>query len=408
MEKAQPVLAAMAKPSYSRATRGGPHAALFHFVWLGAFAWLGDLSLQSRKQHLLTLVAAHLEECGVLYFADGTTLLGLYGKQAVGGLGTDPLLRLTLPSWEAFRELHRCDAGAGGWRLAAEGLSTEWRSNAWGALRICDAYGVCVRVDTMAQRGRRLVSQTRAQCQGAAAGERACWAPPELVLPRYRDGDSGARVRLPAKPDAYLSRLYAPDSQESAGWRKASPPRFWLAYSWALVSLVCWTLWAWVLLWLPVCAAVFDVRCRSVWLLSDPKPPTEPGRSSNTRVQRWALNFVWLVLAARALAALFGGGGSEWAAGSNAAVPRIDVVIPWGGEKKSTDVRQRDNNELQYALRSFWKHAPWINKIYVLQNTGQPPPSWLNEEVRLTHSPLAACDVWANQAPACIFGWGTF
>ena len=59
--------------------------------------------------------------------------------------------------------------------------------------------------------------------------------------------------------------------------------------------------------------------------------------------------------------------------------PPIDLVYTWAGDppiKGTTGVfseigdrRQRYNGELQYVLRSAWKHVRWVNHVYILVNT---------------------------------------
>ena len=77
--------------------------------------------------------------------------------------------------------------------------------------------------------------------------------------------------------------------------------------------------------------------------------------------------------------------------------PLIDIVIPWSGENNDTDVRQRDNQELKYALRGFWKHTPWVHKIYILQN-GEPAPSWLRPEASEWIENVDRCTLFANKS----------
>lgn len=60
----------------------------------------------------------------------------------------------------------------------------------------------------------------------------------------------------------------------------------------------------------------------------------------------------------------------------------IDVVYTWAGEKKSTDMRLRNNNELKYSLRSVIKYAPWINRIYIVMNPPKKIPSWFNDRYK--------------------------
>jgi hypothetical protein len=64
------------------------------------------------------------------------------------------------------------------------------------------------------------------------------------------------------------------------------------------------------------------------------------------------------------------------------------------GEQNSTDRRQRNNDELRYALRSFFKYAPWLRHIHVLQNGDQPPPSfmWFNDWISI----VDRCKLFTN------------
>ena len=70
----------------------------------------------------------------------------------------------------------------------------------------------------------------------------------------------------------------------------------------------------------------------------------------------------------------------------------IDVVVPWCGPTQDMTgnrdeiIRDRDNKELLYLLRSIAWHAPWVNHIWVLMNPPVPdmayfrhlvpPPLW--------------------------------
>lgn len=61
----------------------------------------------------------------------------------------------------------------------------------------------------------------------------------------------------------------------------------------------------------------------------------------------------------------------------------IDVVYTWAGENTDpTNNRLAFNNELKYSLRSLFKYAPWINKVYILMNPPKRPPSWFNEQYK--------------------------
>jgi hypothetical protein len=54
----------------------------------------------------------------------------------------------------------------------------------------------------------------------------------------------------------------------------------------------------------------------------------------------------------------------------------IDIVYTWAGEKHTNNIRNSNNNELKYSLRSIMKYAPWVNHIYILTDTQQDIPSW--------------------------------
>ena len=61
----------------------------------------------------------------------------------------------------------------------------------------------------------------------------------------------------------------------------------------------------------------------------------------------------------------------------------IDVVYSWAGENTdSTNNRVAFNNELKYSLRSLFKYAPWVNKVYILMNPPKTKPSWFNEQYK--------------------------
>jgi hypothetical protein len=81
----------------------------------------------------------------------------------------------------------------------------------------------------------------------------------------------------------------------------------------------------------------------------------------------------------------------------------IDFVIPWSGPALSddaNDVRQRDNGEMKYLLRSIAMHAPWVRKVWVLVNGVLPagvvelPPSIANRTSivdRCSYMPQGTC-----------------
>lgn len=43
-----------------------------------------------------------------------------------------------------------------------------------------------------------------------------------------------------------------------------------------------------------------------------------------------------------------------------------------------SDNRYRDNEELRYSLRSIFRFAPWVRKVYIV--TANQVPSWINME----------------------------
>ena len=62
---------------------------------------------------------------------------------------------------------------------------------------------------------------------------------------------------------------------------------------------------------------------------------------------------------------------------------KIDVVYTWAGENKNLkNPRLSFNDELKYSIRSVFKYAPWINKIYILMNPPKEKPSWFNENYK--------------------------
>tara|TARA_B110000971_G_scaffold218116_1_gene256289 strand:+ start:13481 stop:14437 length:957 start_codon:yes stop_codon:yes gene_type:complete len=57
----------------------------------------------------------------------------------------------------------------------------------------------------------------------------------------------------------------------------------------------------------------------------------------------------------------------------------IDVVYTWKGEDRSNDIRLGYNDELKYSLRSIFKFAPWVHKIFILMNPPKKMPSWIKK-----------------------------
>ena len=72
--------------------------------------------------------------------------------------------------------------------------------------------------------------------------------------------------------------------------------------------------------------------------------------------------------------------------------PPIDMVYIWCGEHAGNDQRQRDNQELMFSLRSVWKHANWIRRVYILIDSDQRAPEWLR-------SP--SWDAWISVVDRC-------
>lgn len=76
------------------------------------------------------------------------------------------------------------------------------------------------------------------------------------------------------------------------------------------------------------------------------------------------------------------------------------MVYVWCGEDNSSDAhdrKQRDNHELKYSLRSVWKYARWIHRVYILINTDKAAPSWLRSPgldawIRV----IDRCDLFSN------------
>ncbi|MFJ4387726.1 stealth conserved region 3 domain-containing protein [Pseudomonas sp. NPDC089408] len=73
--------------------------------------------------------------------------------------------------------------------------------------------------------------------------------------------------------------------------------------------------------------------------------------------------------------------------------PSIDIVYTWvnnkdkNWQKKWASTfpgvnyeadRYTNNDELRYSLRSIYKYAPWVNKVYIVSNC--TPPDWLSIE----------------------------
>ena len=68
----------------------------------------------------------------------------------------------------------------------------------------------------------------------------------------------------------------------------------------------------------------------------------------------------------------------------------IDWVVGWINLNNKTYYpknyniqRLRDNNELMYSLKSIYKYASWINKIYIILGGNTEPPVWLVNTPRI-------------------------
>jgi len=56
----------------------------------------------------------------------------------------------------------------------------------------------------------------------------------------------------------------------------------------------------------------------------------------------------------------------------------VDAVYTWAGEKKSNDIRFRDNHELQFSLRSLAANMEWIRSVFVIVPDDCSVPSWMD------------------------------
>ena len=45
-----------------------------------------------------------------------------------------------------------------------------------------------------------------------------------------------------------------------------------------------------------------------------------------------------------------------------------DIVYTWAGQNNLLDIRQRDNNEIFYSIKSVLKYLPWCKNIYIMVN----------------------------------------
>lgn len=69
---------------------------------------------------------------------------------------------------------------------------------------------------------------------------------------------------------------------------------------------------------------------------------------------------------------------------------KIDWVVGWINPdrknlfKQSHNIqRLRDNNELLYFLKSVYKYANWINKIYIILALDSKPPKWFKQNDKI-------------------------
>lgn len=76
--------------------------------------------------------------------------------------------------------------------------------------------------------------------------------------------------------------------------------------------------------------------------------------------------------------------------------PPVDIVYAWSGEDHADlkDRRQRSGCELQFSLRSVWKHLPWVRRAHILVDTGKHlrMPSWVQSE---------GAGAWINMVDRC-------
>lgn len=74
---------------------------------------------------------------------------------------------------------------------------------------------------------------------------------------------------------------------------------------------------------------------------------------------------------------------------------KIDWIIGWISPTQLSNCnnnnnnlqRVRDNQELKYCLKSIYKYASWINKIYIILGNKSKPPSWLKQTKRIVLIP---------------------
>ncbi|KAJ3438520.1 hypothetical protein M0812_17710 [Anaeramoeba flamelloides] len=77
----------------------------------------------------------------------------------------------------------------------------------------------------------------------------------------------------------------------------------------------------------------------------------------------------------------------------------IDVVYTWKGIKrdKGEEPANRYNYELQYSLRSIDKYLPWVNKIYILMNSGADLPYWIKKDYPSKIRIIDQCELFESK-----------
>lgn len=73
---------------------------------------------------------------------------------------------------------------------------------------------------------------------------------------------------------------------------------------------------------------------------------------------------------------------------------KIDWIIGWISPTQLSNCnninnlqRVRDNQELKYCLKSIYKYASWVNKIYIILGNNSKPPIWLKNTKRIVLIP---------------------
>tara|TARA_Y100000389_G_scaffold205049_1_gene262427 strand:+ start:4715 stop:5902 length:1188 start_codon:yes stop_codon:yes gene_type:complete len=67
---------------------------------------------------------------------------------------------------------------------------------------------------------------------------------------------------------------------------------------------------------------------------------------------------------------------------------KVDWVVGWMNPSlissyKGNIQRIRDHNELLYCLKSIYKYAPWINKIFIILGGNSAPPVWYKKSNKI-------------------------